>query len=307
MAREQLGICTEANLHASYLLLNAHEGHERVLRYKLARLPVLFDRLAAHFSEAMFTGVVAVGSNYWDMLYPGARPAGLVAIPDLDDEHISLAPVPLDLLIQIRSDRLDVNVIACQQVLQLLQDHVDVQEQLQGFRYLDGRNLTGFIDAPYNPLARLKRQVALVNAAQQPVFAAGSYVFLQQLHFDHAIWQRLTVPEQEEVMGYDKVSAKVLPAQLLLPDSHLALMREPAEAGAAVLMQNMPYYQINRQGLIQVSYAATAEALLAQLLRRSGHAAYGSGIDLFLNYHRFEFSAAFFAPSISFLELSAVS
>jgi porphyrinogen peroxidase len=305
MAREQLGICTEANLHASYLLLNGLEGHERVLRYKLARLPALFDRLAGHFSEAMLTGVVAIGSNFWDQLYPGAKPAGLSAIPNLDIEHMGLAPVPIDLFIQIRSDRLDVNVIACQQVLQMLQEHVEIQEQLQGFRYLDGRNLTGFIDAPYNPQSRLKRQVALVDAEQQAVFAAGSYVYLQHLCFDQLAWQQLSQAEQEEVMGYDKVSAKPLNGELLLPDSHLALMREPEGASATVLMQNMPFYQYKRQGLVQVSYAATAESLLAQLLRRIGKAEQGDGMDLLLNYYRVELSAAFFAPSISFLELSA--
>ena len=62
MAREQLGVCSEANLHGSYLLLNVLEGHERFMRLKLAKLPQLFERLAGHFSEAMLTGVVAVGS-----------------------------------------------------------------------------------------------------------------------------------------------------------------------------------------------------------------------------------------------------
>lgn len=305
MAREQLGICTEANLHGSYLLLNAYEGHEQVLRCKLARIPQLLDRLASHFSEAMLTGVVAIGSNYWDLLYPDARPAGLRAFPDLQADDIGLSPVPVDLLIQIRSDRLDVNVIACQQILQLLQHHTEVQEQLQGFRYLDGRDLTGFIDAPYNPGSRLKRAVALVDASQQPVFAAGSYVYLQHLCLDHAMWQQLSLAEQEEVMGYDKVSGKPLSEDSLLSDSHFALMQQTPERNSAVLLQNMPFYQLRRQGLIQLSYAAKAESLADTLMRRLGMTEPATGADVLLSYYRVELSAAFFAPSISFLELSA--
>lgn len=304
MAREQLGICAEANLHGSYLLLNAAEGHERVLRSKLARLPQLFDRLAEHFSESLLTGVVAVGSSYWDLLYPDARPADFLGFTDSVLNDIDLAPVPIDLLIQIRSDRQDVNIIACQQVLQLLQGHVEIQDHLQGFRYLDGRNLTGFIDTPWNPKGRLRRQVSLIDPAEQPVFAAGSYVYLQQLRFDHLSWQQLSTTEQENIIGYDKVSAKILEEDRYLADSHRVMMQSWPET-PDVLMQNMPSYQVRRQGLIQLGYAATMQALQTQLRHRCGQTPGCTGHDLLLNYHSIELSAAFFAPSISFLELAA--
>ena len=304
MAREQLGVCAEANLHGSYLLLNAQEGQERLLRYKLARLPQLFDRLAEHFSEAQLSGVVAIGCNYWDLLYPGARPAGLSALPDFSAADIELAAVPVDLLVQIRSDRLDVNIIACQQVLQMLQGQVEVQDHLQGCRYLDGRNLTGFIDVPWNPKARSRRQISLIDATEQPVFAGGSYVYLQQLLFDHVSWHRLSLLEQEDIMGFDKVSARPLDADRTLPDSH-RLMMQPVLNAPDVLMQNMPTYQVKQQGLIQLAFSASAQALHCQLSYRCGFSAASGGHDLLLNYHSIELSAAFFAPSISFLELAA--
>ena len=306
MAREQLGICAEANLHGSYLLLNAAEGHERVLRSKLARLPQLFDRLAEHFSESLLSGVVAVGSSYWDLLYPDARPADFSGFTESVLNDIDLAPMPVDLLIQIRSDRQDVNVISCQQVLQLLHGHVEVQDHLQGFRYLDGRNLTGFVDTPWNPKARQRRQTSLIDPGEQPVFAAGSYVYLQQLRFDHLSWQQLSTTEQENIVGYDKVSAKALDGDRLLADSHRMMMQSWSDI-PDVLMQNMPSYQVQRQGLIQVGYAATMQALQTQLRHRCGLTPGCAGHDLLLNYHSFELSAAFFAPSISFLELAAKS
>lgn len=304
MAREQLGICTEANLHGSYLFFNALEGHERVLRHKLARLPQLFDRLATHFSEALLTSVVAIGSNYWDMLYPDARPAGLGSFPELPTEDIDLAPVPLDLLIQIRSDRLDVNFIASQQVLQLLQGHAELQEHIQGFRYLDGRSLTGFIDAPGNPKGKAKRIAALVDHIQQPVFAAGSYLYLHCFNFDFSSWQQLNTQQQEEIMGMDKVSGKPLLPPLQAADSHYVVM-QPDTAQGLFLQQNMPFSQPKVQGMLQLSYCADADVLLQQLKRRVGLAEQNQGYDQLLNYNRIDFSAAFFVPSISFLELAA--
>lgn len=304
MAREQLGICTEANLHGSYLFFNALEGHERVLRHKIARLPQLFDRLAAHFSEALLTSVVAVGSNYWDTLYPDARPAGLCPFPDLPTEDIDLAAVPLDLLIQIRSDRLDVNFIATQQVLQLLQGHAELQEHIQGFRYLDGRSLTGFIDAPCNPRGKAKRTAALVDHVQQPVFAGGSYLYLHCFYFDFVGWQQLGTEQQEEIMGMDKVSGKPFEPPLQAADSHYAAM-QPITAQSGFLQQNMPFSQLKQQGMLQLSYAADAKVLLDQLKFRLGLTEQNQGYDQLLNYSRIDFSAAFFVPSISFLELAA--
>lgn len=304
MAREQLGICTEANLHGSYLFFNALEGHERVLRHKLARLPQLFDRLATHFSEALLTSVVAVGSNYWNMLYPDARPAGLTPFPDFSVEDIDLVPVPLDLMIQIRSDRQDVNFIATQQVLHLFQGHADLQEHIQGFRYLDGRSLTGFIDAPCNPKGKAKREAALVDQVLQPVFAGGSYLYLHCLNFDLVSWQQLNTEQQEAIMGMDKVSGKPLLAGKLAADSHYVMM-QPETVQNAFLQQNMPFSQAKVQGMLQLSYAANPDVLLQQLKRRFGLTEHTQGYDQLLNYSRIDFSAAFFAPSISFLELAA--
>lgn len=305
MAREQLGICTEANLHGSYLLLNALEGQERQLRYKLARLPALIERLADHFSEAMLTSVIAIGSNFWDSLYPDTRPFGLVPFPDPQNSEHELAATPIDLFIQIRSDRQDVNYIACQQVLQLLETNIEIQDLIQGFRYLDGRNLMGFIDGASNINGRLKRQVALVDQELQPLLAAGSYVFVQQVIYDLKAWQQLTVAEQEAVMGVDKVSGKALATDVLAEDSHWALTQQTANNPTEMLLkQNMPYAQLKQQGNIEVSFAATAEVLEQHVLRRLAVTSEADAPDQLLGYCQFACSAAFYAPSISFLELA---
>ena len=301
MAREQLGICAEANLHGCYLFLNAQEGHEPILRNKLARLPSIFDRLAEHFSESMLTGVVAIGSNYWDLLYPDARPAGFTPFPDTQSVDIEMAAMPIDLFIQIRSDRQDVNFIACQQVLQLLQGDVEIQDMINAFRYLDGRNLTGFIDSQTNPKGRLKRQVALVDESVQPLFSGGSYLYVQQIVMDLSGWQHLNVAQQEAIMGVSKVSGQPLTPPLDASSASAAT----AATAEYLLQQNMPYAQLKQQGSVEVSYAANAEVLHKRLMTRLTDTELTDKYDQLLNYYQFAFSAAFFAPSVSFLELAA--
>ncbi len=118
------------------------------MRLQLAKVPMLAERLSDQFSEAMLNVVVAVGQNYWPHLYPEQQPEPW---PDFKDNLADLPVVSADLFIQIRADRFDVIHIATQQIYSLLQQHVDLYEQLHAFRYLDGRNLTGFHDSLDNP------------------------------------------------------------------------------------------------------------------------------------------------------------
>jgi putative iron-dependent peroxidase len=315
MAREQLGICAEANLHASYLLFNAIEGHEAILRQKLAQIALLMTRLAEHFSEAQLTGVIGIGADYWDSLYPGARPLGLAPFPLFVSDNLAQTEVWADLFIQIRSDRLDVNYIACQQICQILKNHVDLLEQLQGFRYLDGRDLTGFIDTPQNPKGSRKRQIALVDPINQPVFAGGSYLHLQRRHYDIAHWQKLDIPQQEEIMGISKIEGVPLQQPLLLTNSHMLINRMGSiENSPLLVMQNMPFAEQNSQGLISLSYSGLPDSFSQQLGHQLGYQKEinnelqpsANQYDLLFDYYHTDLCAAFFAPSLSFLEMACL-
>lgn len=304
MAREQLGICAEANLHSSYLLCNALDGQEAILRQKLARLPQLLNRLSEHFSEAMLTAVVAISSHYWDNLYPWQRPEGLQAFPEFTSEQFSVSHSTVDLLIQVRSDRADVNHIALQQIYQLILAHVDIVEQLAGFRYLDGRQLTGFVDAPLNPRGQQRRHAALIDANRSPVFAGGSYLHFYRLLLDQKPWLQLSTAQQEEIMGYRKVDAKAVAVSEFNENSHLACWRAVQAGGALVLQQNMPFATLQLQGSLQLSFSADGQAFSAYWRQRLGLNAQGT-YDRLLDFCRVDLAAAFFVPSLSYLEAAA--
>lgn len=304
MAREQLGICAEANLHASYLLCNVLDGQEAILRQKLLRIPQILQRLAEHFSESMLTGLVAISSHYWDSLYPWQRPAGLQAFPVLPSEHLAVSCSMADLLIQVRSDRLDVNYIALQQIQQLLLANIEVSEQLSGFRYLDGRQLTGFPDAPQNPRGIKRRQAALVPAVDSAIFAGGSYLHFYRANLDLKHWQQLTVAQQEEILGFAKTDGKPLPAERVLPNSHLQCSLAGGLAPLPLLQQNMPFVQGNSQGLLLLNFSHQAECFAQQWHYRLGLNE-GRYYDSLLDFYRIDLAAAFFVPALGFLEAAA--
>ncbi len=303
MAREQLGICAEANLHGNYLLCTVLDGQEAVMRYKLPRILQLVERLSELFSEAMLTAVVGISHHYWDNLYPWHRPENFQACPDLASEHVAVSYTMADLLIQVRSDRQDVNYIALQQIYQLIHGHVEVLEQLSGFRYLDGRQLTGFVDAPLNPRGQLKRKVALIDAKVCPTFAGGSYVFFYRWLLDHKIWSQLSTAQQEAIMGYAKLEAKTGLASGH-ENSHLGCWEAAHAEGALILQQNMAYATLQLQGAISLNFSADSSALTTYWQQR--FAVHADRIaDPLLDFCQLDLASAFFVPSLSFLEAAA--
>ena len=108
MSQPQKGICAEPNLHAQYLLFNVIDDDSQAVRAKLGRALEVLDYFDNEHYEAMVSGVIAVGSNYWSELYPGPIPVELTPFPDMQSEDRVAPSTPCDLFIQIRADRIDI-------------------------------------------------------------------------------------------------------------------------------------------------------------------------------------------------------
>lgn len=305
MAREQFGICAEANLHGFMFLINALDGNQGTLRVQLARLHSLIQRLSDQFSESNLSAVIAIGAGYWDTLYPAARPRDLQTFPPLIVDDLDMPASPYDLFLQIRSDRYDVLHLAAQQCMQLLQPYVEIQEQVHAFRYMDGRDLTGFIDQPRAPKGKRKRELALVAEEVEPLFSGGSYLHFQRYRLDLNRWQQLTQSQQEMIMGYKKMDGSLIPSAQLAEQSHaVKASLEPDEQAMPLLFQNMPYGQLKVQGMLTLGFSCEGKTYLQWLKSRMGQSGQ-QNYDLLLDYVQADCGAAFFAPSVSFMEQEA--
>jgi putative iron-dependent peroxidase len=306
MAREQLGICAEANLHGMILLLNAFDGHQAAIRLQLARLPALVQRLSDQFSESNLSAVAAIGVGYWDTLYVNQRPKDLVPWSALSVDDIDMPALPYDILLQIRADRYDVLHLAAQQCFQLLNQHVELAEQIHAFRYMDGRDLTGFIDQPDAPKGRRKREIALISEQQDPVFAGGSFLHFQRYRLDMMRWQQLTQQQQESIMGRRKIDGQRLALAQLDENSHEVKASSMTSDGQGfqLLFQNMPYGQLKVQGMLNLGFSSDAKSYGRWLKHRMGQSG-KQNYDLLLDFTQADCGAAFFAPSVNFLEQQA--
>jgi putative iron-dependent peroxidase len=302
MAREQFGICAEPNLHGSYLLFNALDDKNAFIRVALSRLPALFDDYADQFSEANLITVIAIGANYWDEFYPQARPKHLATFPAMNSDDRLAPATSADIYIEIRSDRADVNHIVSSKVCQLLADSVELIEHIQAFRFLDGRDFTGFVDGTENPQGMHKREVALVKEADDAIFAGGSYLHTQRYQHNLTLWNSLKNKEQEDVYGRTKLDNIEYTSDEKPLTAHTKRTSLKDEQGNAIeiVRQSMPYGDMKRQGLFFVSYCHSPkpfEIMLRSMIYGDEH----GNVDHLLKYTQAETGAAFFAPSLSFL------
>ena len=122
-------------------MYNILDDDAQAVRAKLARVLEVFDYFDNEHYEAMVSGVIAVGVQYWSELYPGPCPKELTLFPDIEVADRSAPSQAYDLFIQIRADRLDIVHAIAVEVHQLLSIHVELIEDTRAFRYLDGRDL----------------------------------------------------------------------------------------------------------------------------------------------------------------------
>ena len=302
MAREQFGICAEPSLHGYYLLFNVLDDKNAHIRQALSRLPALFDKYADRFSESNLAGVVAIGANYWDELYPHARPQKFKSFSAIEcDDRVAPAD-SYDLYIEIRSDRADVNHIVSTKVCALLANSVELVEQVRAFRFLDGRDLTGFVDGTENPQGPHRRKVALIANEEDEEFAAGSYLHIQRYRHNLNLWNSLKVKDQEDVFGRTKLENEEYTSENKPPTSHIKRVNLKDEEGNSIeiVRQSMPYGDMKLQGLFFVSYCRSPEPFELMLKAMIQSDAHGN-FDHMLKYTQAETGASFFAPSLNFL------
>ena len=305
MSQPQKGVCAEPNLHAQYLLFNVIDDDPTEVRAKLARILDIFEYHDQEHYEAMVTGMVAIGVNYWQELYPGPIPSELSEFPDVQCDDRTAPATQYDLFIQIRTDRLDICYRIGLEIMDLLRLHVELVESTAGFRYLDGRDLNGFLYGANNPRGIKRREVAIIGD-ENPLFAGGSYIHIQRFRHDLRRWNSLSDRQKEQVMGvtqeHNLASAECSDSSHSVRATTIRL----GESTEQLVLQGMPYGDINLQGLFSVYCANSPSVFKARLYSQVVGTSEGD-YDRWLDYTSAETGGAYFAPSIEFIQQSVSS
>jgi putative iron-dependent peroxidase len=302
VAQPQAGITPEQSESALFLVLRVREPARNLTpAIRVAsRIPSLTAKLAKSAPRARLATVVGLGPELWDLASPGRRPKAFRAFRSVEAEGRRAPATGGDLLLHVASRRPDLCFELALQVRREFGDAVEVAEEVRGFRYLDSRDLTGFIDGTENPKGRQRAGVALIGS-EDPDFAGGSFAFTQRYVHDLAKWSGLGIPEQERVIGRRKRDSLELSDRAKPPTAHISrVVIEHAGEELEIVRHSFPYGTTSECGLFFIAYTrdlAIPQKMLGRMIGGSGDGFH----DRLMEFTHAVSGATFFAPSLRVL------
>lgn len=289
---------------ALILVATIEPGGEDAVRAMLPDLPPVARSLGFRYPDAGLSCVMGFGSEAWDRLFAGPRPAQLHPFVELRGARHHAPATPGDLVFHIRAERMDVCFEWAAQLLDRLGDAVRVVDETQGFRYFDHRDLLGFVDGTENPVGDEARAAAMVGDGDPP-FAGGSYIVVQKYVHDLASWNSLTTEQQELVIGRTKATDIEMSDDVKPADSHLALntITDPDGTERDILRANMPFgsFEQGEFGTYFIAYAADP-GITEQMLRNMFLGSAPATHDRILDFSTAITGSNFYAPCADFFD-----
>lgn len=119
---------------------------------------------------------------------------------------------------------------------------------IHGFRYLDSRDLTRFIDGTENPKGKDRKKAAILGS-EDPLFAGGSFVAVQRYVHDLEKWNKMKAREQEKIIGRTKSKSVQLSNRLKPRSAHISrVVVERNGIELQILRQSYPYGSAKESG-----------------------------------------------------------
>ena len=288
---------------AIFLVASIDEGGEREVHDALADVSGLVRAIGFRDPTKNLSAVVSIGSDAWNRLFSGPRPAELHPFIALDGPRHHAPSTPGDLLFHLRAESLDV----CFELAGRLVDAfgaVSIVDEVHGFKFFDNRDLLGFVDGTENPEGALRVHATQIGD-EDPDFAGGCYVHVQRYLHDMTSWNSLSVEEQERAIGRTKLDDIELDDAVKPANSHVALNVIEDDDGTElkILRHNMPFGEIGSAefGTYYIGYSRTA-AVTERMLRNMFIGDPPGNTDRILDFSTAVTGTMFFTPTADFLD-----
>ena len=294
--RPQSVIIPKPAPHSLFLTLKV-KGKSKNLAAAIADIDRYIDKVRKY---GRVFSAISFGEAYWKHITPSFDmiPEGIRTFNGIKGDY-SAPATGGDLFIHLNSKYADLNYEVAYNWLQPIRDELEVIHEQACTRYLDERDITGFIDGTENPEgSKARREVALIRSSDgNRLLAASSFVFVQS--YQHRInkWRSLTTLKQEYVIGRTKAASIELGADRKPPTAHISrvVIEENGEE-LEIVRHSMPYFKVKgSKGLVFVAYTKDLDIIEKMLSRMFGKA--DDLHDSLLEYTTPITGAMFFTPS----------
>lgn len=251
----QPGIIEPPQKHATVLVFDLADAS--ALQDALETLTEdLHERLHDWYADDGLSVTVGYGLPLFDKL-GGAAPEGLRLMPGWEGDDFDPAATQGDVVVQICADERSTTYQVEKSVLAQLGPALTVKERHVGFGLPESRGVLGFVDGTGNPKGA--DRVDVVAIPDDEPHAGGSFLVLRKIREDLSRWDRLTVDDQERVVGRKKAdSAKLDPPESTPRTSHRlkSSYRDADGEEVEILRRSFPYDEGGEAGLIFICFVA---------------------------------------------------
>ena len=288
---------------AIFLVATIDDGGEATVHDALGDISGLVRAIGFRDPTKRLSVITSIGSDAWDRLFSGPRPAELHPFVELEGPvHTALATEG-DLLFHIRAETLDVCFELAGHIVKAMAGAVTVVDEVHGFRFFDNRDLLGFVDGTENPDGAIAVSATAIGD-EDPEFAKSCYVHVQKYVHDMSSWESLPVSEQERVIGRTKLEDIELDDDIKPADSHIALNVITDENGTElkIVRHNMPFGEVGKgeYGTYFIGYSRTP-AVTERMLRNMFLGDPPGNTDRVLDFSTAVTGGMFFSPTVDFL------
>jgi len=253
--------------------------------------------------DAALSCIMGFGSGAWDRLFGSPRPAELHPFREIRSGARHAVSTPGDLLFHIRAKRMDLCFELAMQIMARLGGAVSTADEVHGFRYVDNRDLLGFVDGTENPSGSAAANAVFIGE-EDPVFAGGSYVIVQKYLHNLDGWNKLPTEAQERIIGRTKVSDIELDDSVKPTSAHNALtVIEQNGKEIKILRDNMPFGRPGHSefGTYFIGYSRSP-GTIERMLENMFHGRPPGNYDRILDFSTAVTGNLFFVPTASFLD-----
>lgn len=297
-------VTTPLTCAAIFLVATVEDGGETSVHDALPELARLARAIGFRDPTKRLSLVTSIGSQAWDRLFAGARPAQLHPFVALTGPRHTAPATPGDLLFHLKGETMDVCFELAGRIVRAMNGAVSVVDEVHGFRFFDNRDLLGFVDGTENPVDD-EALAATAIGDEDPEFAGGSYVHIQKYLHDMAAWDALPVTEQERVIGRTKADDIEFDDDVKPANSHVALNVITDDDGNEldIVRHNMPFGAVGsgESGTYYIAYARSPE-ITEQMLRNMFLGDPPGNTDRILDFSTAVTGGMFFTPSAEFLD-----
>jgi putative iron-dependent peroxidase len=293
----------DTNSNTIFMVWNFKENLEvKIIFSRLCKLVINLNNSAAiRFPVSRASCVMGIGYDAWQRLgLPAPLPKELVDfVPVTGEKHTAVSSKG-DLHFHIRADNQSICYDMAAEISDLLNKVAVSVEEIQGFRYWDGRSILGFVDGTENPQGQ-EREFFGVVGDDDPDYKGGSYLFVQKYIHDLTAWKGLSVQDQEKVIGRSKSNDIEMADEVKPANSHIALANVGDDL--KIVRDNMPFGSMskNEMGTYFIAYASkfsTVQKMLNNMFIGSPIGNY----DRILDFSTPKTGSLFFVPTVDMMD-----